>query len=141
MKAFVSMLRFSVSAVVFSASMHAFAIECIPTPSKQCVDTITVTATTLGDVDFGGGGDLGGGGGVVAVAGGATPEKSFLENHIKKVALFCKKADQSCSDWGQSLSFSVCGKGAYVLLVSVCNIAINDQVDRNCPDVPSCPAG
>ena len=147
------MLRFSVSAVVFSASMHAFAIECIPTPSKQCVDTITVTATTLGDVDFGGGSGFGSGVGVAAFGSsvGVAAASPTTEAIIAIIKTVCMKSGETCAAWGQRMTgqlnptdppplcttlFSSAGYTA----ISICRTeATLESAVNSCANIPSCP--
>ena len=60
---------------------------------------------------------------------------------FKTFANLCKKSSESCSEW----QLRIAGLGGYckqqsAALVSVCTIAVDDQAERNCPDV-ACPAG
>lgn len=144
MKAFVSILRFAVNAVVLFASMSAFAVECIPEPGKQCVDIVTVTATTLPDFDFGGVSGVGSG---LAVAT-ASPTTEAIIAIIKTV---CMKSGETCAAWGQRMTgqlnptdppplcttlFSSAGYTA----ISICRTeATMESAINSCANIPSCP--
>lgn len=82
----------------------------------------------------------------MAVAASTSQSKSFIEKHIKKVALFCLRASTDpsvdpCTKWGEDMAATVCGRGSYVVLGTICNIAVVDEVQVGCRDVPKCPLG
>ena len=82
----------------------------------------------------------GGYGGGIAVGGGALSEQDYI-NKFKTVLLFCKGANQSCTDWQNKIRTKVCTVSPYNFAPAVCQDAAFTQEQLGCPDVIPCPVG
>ena len=143
MKVFAITVRLAALVALMFASTLSFGADCPTWPN--CMDVIVVSgggddqATSgdfIGGSGMGGGG--GGGGSGVQKAPSGTDGEGFVRL-LKTLPKFCKSSAESCSDWNLRIGAGYCRLQS-ASLVSVCNIAVNDQGQRNCPDV-SCPGG
>jgi hypothetical protein len=102
-----------------------------------------------GDDDSGGGGFIGGGpivivpivpiepiGPIEPVDAGPQTEDDFRKL-FKKAKVWCKSGNESCEAWGSRIAGGLCR--TFYNAVSVCIIAVQEEVTAGCPHVSKCP--
>ena len=139
------LIRYAVVVLTLFATSQ---VSALITVGGDCTwDEATGTLTCPRGGGGGGGGDpgggLGGGCGLNCRDGdgtnmGTKPKTSDdFKLLFEKAQAWCKSDNESCTDWGQRRDAGICR--TFVYAISVCIIAVQEEVTSGCKIVSKCP--